>query len=303
MEPWSMPDPLLPIAVEAQTKSDEDKLSQALSRLAAEDPSLRVENNIETRQLVLWTMGESHTNVLLDRLSDRYGVSVDRVDVMVPLRETFGRGGKGKGRHVKQSGGHGQYAICEIEVEPLPSGSGFEFVDKVVGGSVPRQFIPSVDKGVVAQMQRGVVTGNQVVDIRVTLFDGKFHTVDSSDMAFQIAGSLAIKDAVEKAGVVLLEPIVDIEVLVPESQTGDVIGDLNAKRGKVLGMEATGTGTSRIHAQVPQAEMTRYSIDLRSITGGRGAFTMRFSHYEEVPSHLADKVIAEAKRLKEEAHK
>ncbi|HYH28093.1 MAG TPA: elongation factor G, partial [Actinomycetota bacterium] len=220
----------------------------------------------------------------------------------VPYKETLRRKVDALGRHVKQSGGHGQYGIAHVEIEPLERGSGFEFVNKIVGGVIPSQYIPSVEKGIVKAMETGA-TGHQVVDIRVTLFDGKFHTVDSSDMAFQIAGSLALREAIQKAGVVLLEPVVDVEVTVPDSLTGDVIGDLNSKRGRVLGMDPTGTGKSMVKAQVPQAEMMRYAIDLRSITGGRGAFTMRFSHYEEVPSHLADKIIAEAQKEKEEAHK
>ncbi len=292
MEPWSMPDPLLPIAVEAQTKSDEDKLSQALGRLAAEDPSLRVENNVETRQLVLWTMGESHTNVLLDRLADRYSVKVDRIDVKVQLRETFARGAKGRGRHVKQSGGHGQYAICEIEVEPLPSGSGFEFVDKVVGGAVPRQFIPSVEKGIVAQMQRGVATGNQVVDIRVTLFDGKAHSVDSSDMAFQTAGGLALKDAAENGEVSLLEPVEDVRVLIADDYVGAVMGDLSSRRARVLGSETAPRGRTVIHAEVPALELTRYATELRSMSQGTGSFSRTFVRYDPVPSHVASKLIA-----------
>jgi elongation factor G len=239
---------------------------------------------------------------MTERMARKYGVEVITHPARVPYKETIRQKVQALGRHVKQSGGHGQYGIAHIEVEPLERGAGFEFVNKITGGVIPSQFIPSVEKGLVKAMETGV-TGHQMVDIRVTLFDGKFHTVDSSDMAFQIAGSLALRDAAEKAGVELLEPIVDVDVTVPDSLTGDVIGDLNAKRGKVLGMEPTGTGKSTIRAQVPQAEMTRYSIDLRSITGGRGAFTMRFSHYEEVPSHLAEKVIAEARKQKEEAHR
>src|SRR5271166_5758224 len=199
LKPWTMPEPLLPIAVQARAKTDEDKLSVGLARLAAEDPTLRIEQNQETHQIVLWCMGEAHSGVVLDALANRYGVKVDTVDVRVPLRETFAGTAKGHGRHVKQSGGHGQYAVCDIEVEPLPEGSGFEFVDKVVGGAVPRQFIPSVEKGVRAQMEKGVDTGYPMVDIRVTLFDGKAHSVDSSDFAFQMAGGLALREAAAAA--------------------------------------------------------------------------------------------------------
>ena len=188
LKPWTMPEPLLPIAVQPHAKTDEDKLSVGLPRLAAEDPTLRIEQNPETHQIVLWCMGEAHAGVVLDGLANRFGVSVDKIDLRVPLRETFGGTAKGHGRHVKQSGGHGQFAVCDIEVEPLPEGSGFEFVDKVVGGAVPRQFIPSVEKGVRAQMEKGVGAGYPMVDIRVTLFDGKAHSVDSSDFAFQMAG-------------------------------------------------------------------------------------------------------------------
>jgi len=297
-----LPEPLHAVAVEPKTQGDEDKLSSAFSRLQEEDPTFRVRRSQETNQTVLYGMGETHIDVMTERMARKYGVEVITHPARVPYKETIRQKVQALGRHVKQSGGHGQYGIAHIEVEPLDRGAGFEFVNKITGGAIPSQFIPSVEKGLVKAMETGV-TGHQMVDIRVTLFDGKFHTVDSSDMAFQIAGSLALRDAAEKAGVELLEPIVDVDVTVPDSLTGDVIGDLNAKRGKVLGMEPTGTGKSTIRAQVPQAEMTRYSIDLRSITGGRGAFTMRFSHYEEVPSHLAEKVIAEARKQKEEAHR
>jgi len=230
----------------------------------------------------------------------KFGVDVVTHPAKVPYKETIKGKVQAMGRHVKQSGGHGQYGIAHIEVEPLPRGSGFEFVDKIFGGAIPNQFIPSVEKGVEKTMSQGVVTPYQMVDVRVTLVDGKYHAVDSSDMAFQLAGSLAIKDAASKAGVNLLEPIVQTEVVVPEDYTGDVIGDLNSKRGRILGMESTGGGKQRIRALVPQAEMTRYAIELRSMTQGRGMFTMKFDHYEEVPTHLAEKVIAEARKEKEE---
>jgi elongation factor G len=204
---------------------------------------------------------------------------------------------------VKQTGGHGQYAVCNIELEPLPRGEGFVYEDKIFGGAIPSSFIPSIEKGIVRTMSEGVISGNPMVDIKVTLVDGKFHAVDSSDMAFQIAGSLALKDAVEKAGVVLLEPIVQLEVIVPEAYTGDIMGDLNSKRGKIAGMDQIGGGKQMIRAQVPQAEVARYVIDLRSMTGGRGAFAMTFSHYEELPGQLAQRVIDEYHKAREEAQK
>ncbi len=290
MEPWQIPDPLLPIAVEAHAKADEDKLSQGLTRLAAEDPTLRIEHDPDTHQLVLWTMGEAHADVLVQRLQDRYGVSVDRVDVAVALRETFARPGKGKGRHVKQSGGHGQYAVCDIEVEPLPGGGGFEFVDKVVGGAVPRQFIPSVEKGVLAQMERGVATGHRLVDIKVTLTDGKAHSVDSSDMAFQTAGGLALREAAAASEVSVLEPIDTVDVLIDDDYVGAVMGDLSSRRSRVLGTEAASGRRTIVHAEVPALELVRYAVDLRSLSHGTGSFSRRFSRYEALPNHLVDKL-------------
>ncbi|MBE3013884.1 elongation factor G-like protein EF-G2 [Microbispora sp. NEAU-D428] len=292
VEAWTMPEPLLPVAIRARSKADEDKLSQALARLVAEDPTLRLENNAETRQLVLWCMGEAHSDVLLDRLAKRHGVEVEKIDLRVPLRETFAGKAQGMGRNVKQTGGHGQYAICHIEVEPLPSGGGFEFVDKIVGGVVPRQFIPSVEKGVRAQMERGVVAGYPMVDVRVTLYDGKAHSVDSSDMAFQIAGQLALKDAASKVATHLLEPVDEVSVLVSDEYVGAVMSDLSSRRGRVLGTEPVGTGRTLVRAEVPQLEVTRYAIDLRSLSHGAGTFSRSFLRYEPLPAHLADKVAA-----------
>ncbi|MFC9977049.1 elongation factor G-like protein EF-G2 [Spirillospora sp. NPDC127200] len=295
MTPWEMPDPLLPVAVRARSKADEDKLGQALARLVAEDPTLRLENNSETRQLVLWCMGEAHADVLTDRLSSRYGVEVERVGLRVPLRETFGAPARGLGRHVKQSGGHGQYGICHIDVEPLPSGTGFEFADKIVGGVVPRQFIPSVEKGVRQQMARGVAAGYPLVDIRVTLHDGKAHSVDSSDMAFQAAGALALKDAAAKVPMLLLEPVDEVSVLVADEYVGPVMSDLTSRRGRVLGTESVPGGRTLIRSEVPQLEIVRYAVDLRSLSQGTGTFDRSFLRYEPLPSHLADKVAAEEK--------
>jgi elongation factor G len=295
MESWSIPEPLLPVAIVAKSKADEDKLSQGLSRLVAEDPTLRLENNPETHQLVLWCMGEAHTDLLLDRLTHRQGVAVETTDLRVPLRETIGGKGQGLGRNVKQSGGHGEYGICHIEVEPLADSAGFEFVDKIVGGVVPRQFIPSVEKGVRWQMEQGVLAGYPMTGVRVTLYDGKAHSVDSSDMAFQKAGRLALKDAVDKAQPTLLEPVDEVHVLVPDDYVGAVMSDLSSRRGRVLGTEPVGVGRTLVKAEIPELEITRYSIDLRSISQGTGSFTRQYVRHEPLPSHLAAKVVAEAK--------
>ncbi len=295
MEAWSMPEPLLPIAIVAKSKADEDKLSQALSRLVAEDPTLRLEMNPETRQLVLWTMGEAHADVLLDRLSNRHGVAVETTDLRVPLRETIAGKAHGLGRNVKQTGGHGEYGICHIEVEPLGDSSGFEFVDKIVGGVVPRQFIPSVEKGVRWQMEQGVLAGYPMTGLRVTLFDGKAHSVDSSDMAFQKAGRLALKDAVDKAQPMLLEPVDEVNVLVPDDYVGAVMSDLSSRRGRVLGTQPVPVGRTLVKAEIPELEITRYAIDLRSVSHGTGSFTRQYLRHEPLPSHLAAKVAADSK--------
>src|SRR3984885_15009142 len=290
LKPWIMPESLLPVAIQAHAKTDEDKLSVGLGRLAAEDPALRIEQNPQTHQVVLWCMGEAHAGVLLDALANRYGVTVDTVELRVPLRETFGGKSKGHGRHVKQSGGHGQYAVCDIEVEPLPEGSGFEFHDKVVGGAVPRQFIPSVEKGVRAQMEKGVHAGYPVVDIRVTLRDGKAHSVDSSDFAFQMAGASALKEAAAAAKAALLEPIDEVSVLIPDDLVGAVMSDLSGRRGRVLGTDTAGNDRALVRAEVPQVELTRYAIDLRSLSHGAASFTRSFVRYEPMPESAAVRV-------------
>ena len=300
LPPLELPEPLLAMAIEPKTKGDEDKLSTAIARVQEDDPSVRVERSAETHETVMYGMGEAHLDSMVERMKRKFGVEVVVHPAKVPYKETLKAPAKAMGRHVKQSGGHGQYAVCHIEVEPLPRGSGFEYVDKIFGGAIPHQFIPSVEKGVLKAMSEGTVTPYPMVDIRVTLYDGKFHPVDSSDIAFQIAGGMALKEAVGQAGVSLLEPVMNVEVIVPESYTGDIIGDLNSKRGRILGMESSGSGKQRIRALVPQGEMTRYAIDLRSMTHGRGAFTMSFDHYDEVPAHLAEKVIAAAKHEGEE---
>ncbi|GHF39435.1 elongation factor G [Streptomyces mashuensis] len=294
MEPWLMPDPLLPVAIEAHSKADEDKLSHGLARLVAEDPTMRLEQNPGTHQVVLWCLGEAHRDVALERLRTRYGVQVDVVPHKVSLRETFAGRATGRGRHVKQSGGHGQYAICEIEVEPLPEGSGIEFVDKVVGGAVPRQFIPSVEKGVRAQAARGIAAGHPLVDIRVTLVDGKAHSVDSSDAAFQTAGALALREAAAEARIHLLEPVADVQVLVPDDYVGPVMSDLSGRRGRVVGTEQSGSGRTLVRAEVPEIEIGRYAVDLRSLSHGTGRFSRRYLRHEPMPPQIADRVREEA---------
>jgi elongation factor G len=295
MEPWSMPDPLLPVAIVARSKADDDKLSAALGRLVAEDPTMRLEINPETHQLVLWCMGEAHSDVLLDRLSSRYGVAVDTVTLRVPLRETVSVSARGLGRNVKQTGGHGEFGICHIEVEPLPSGAtGFEFVDKIVGGVVPRQYIPSVEKGIRSQMEAGVLAGYPMTGVRVTLFDGKAHPVDSSDMAFQKAGRAALRDACEKASPMLLEPVDEVSILVPDEYVGAVMSDLSGRRGRVIGTTPVGIGRTQIRAEVPELEITRYSIDLRSVSHGTGSFARGYLRHEPLPSHLAAKVAGDS---------
>ncbi|MFJ8914229.1 elongation factor G-like protein EF-G2 [Amycolatopsis sp. NPDC102389] len=282
MKPWAMPEPLLPVAVIAKTRSDEDTLARNLARLVAGDPTLRLDRNAETNQLVLWCMGEAHADVVLSRLRAG-GADVDTEPVRISLRSTFAGSARGHGRHVKQSGGHGQFAVCDIEVQPLPRGSGFEFVDKVVGGSVPHQFIPSVEKGVRAQAQRGIVDGHPLIDIRVTLVDGKAHSVDSSDAAFQTAGALALKEAAAAAKIALLEPLEEVAVRLPDEHLGTVLGDLSSRRGRVLGTESGEGGRTVIRAEVPAVELLRYAIDLRSLTSGTATFTRKHARFEPMP--------------------
>ena len=290
LAPWSMPEPLLPVAISARSSSDEDKLVQGLARLQAEDPTVRVEVNPATEQLLLWSMGEQHLEVLLDRLRTRAGVDVAVHPVRVAVRETVRSSAEGLGRHVKQSGGHGQYAVAQIEVEPLPQGGGFEFVDRVVGGAVPRQYIPSVEKGIRAQLERGV-DGHPMVDLRVTLVGGKAHSVDSSDAAFQMAGSLALREASHAAGVQLLEPMDSVTITVDDEFVGAVLADLASRRGRVRGTEPAESGRSSVLAEVPEVELTRYAIDLRALAHGTGTFSRSYLRYSAAPDQVLDRLL------------
>ncbi|GAA2742235.1 elongation factor G-like protein EF-G2 [Terrabacter aerolatus] len=290
--PWLLPEPQLPVAIRAATKSDDDKLGGALQRLVAEDVTMRMEHSTENDQVVLWTMGQAHVDDLIGQLADRYGVTVTAEPYRTSLRETFVRRCSVQGRHVKQSGGHGQYAVCSIDIEPLPRGAGFEFVDKVVGGAVPRQFIPSVEKGARLQLEKGLLTGHPVVDVRVTLTDGKAHSVDSSDVAFQTAAALALKEAANASTMALLEPIDRVDITIADEYLGAVMSDLRGRRGQVLGTEpADGMGPEGgwtvVHAEVPSAELSRYPIDLRSVSHGTGSFVREPLRHDLLPADKA----------------
>jgi elongation factor G len=294
------PAPVYSVAVRAKSKADEDKLGSALSKLAEEDPTFQYHREMETGETIISGLGESHVEITVDRLKRKFGVSVDVDMPKIPYRETILTSAKAQGRHKKQTGGRGQYGDCWIEIEPAERGSGFQFVDQIVGGAIPRQFIPAVEKGIREAMERGILAGYPMVDIKATVYDGSYHPVDSSEMAFKMAGILAFQNAAEKASPVLLEPMLSVEVVVPEEYMGDVIGDLNGKRGRILGMEPI-DGKQLIRAIVPQAEMLRYAIDLRSIARGRGTFKTQFSHYEQVPAHIAQQIIEQRKREREES--
>ncbi len=297
--PMEFPAPVYSVAVKPKSKGDEEKIGSGLARLTEEDPTVTVTRHQETGQMLLSGMGELQLDILTERLRRKFGVEVVLQQPLIPYRETVRSSVKAQGRHKKQTGGRGQFGDVWLEIEPLEPGLGFEFVDKIFGGSVPRQYIPAVEKGVREALAEGILAGYPVTDLRVTLYDGSFHPVDSSEMAFKIAGSLGFKKASAEARPVLLEPIVNIEVMIPDQYMGEVIGDLNKKRGRILGMEPTGR-MQVVKAQVPQQEVARYAIDLRSITQGRGTFKMEFSHYEEVPANIADQVIEKAKKAKEE---
>ena len=287
-----LPGPAYSLAITPKARGDEEKISSGLARLSEEDPTLHVERHEETHQLVISGLGDVHLDVTLEKLKRKYGVEATTATPRVPYRETVHGQARAEGRHVKQSGGHGQYGICVIEVAPTSRGEGFVWEDKIFGGSIPQNFRPSVQKGIVDTMSKGVVAGYPMVDVKVTLLDGKYHTVDSNDMAFQIAGSLAIRKGALDAGPVLLEPIVEADIRVPERNLGDIMSDINGRRGKILGTEPH-DGYQSVKAMVPESEMLRFALDLRSITQGRGTFSMKFDHYEEMPAHLAKGIIEE----------
>jgi len=300
LPPLDLPGPAYSLAITPKARGDEEKISSGLARLGEEDPTLHVERVEETKQLVIAGLGDVHLDVTLEKLKRKYGVEATTATPRVAYRETVHGSARADGRHVKQSGGHGQYGICTIEIAPTAHGEGFVWEDKIFGGAIPQNFRPSVQKGIVDSMAKGVVAGYPMVDVRVTLLDGKYHTVDSNDMAFQIAGSLAIRKAAMDAGPVLLEPIVEATIRVPEKNLGDIMSDINGRRGKILGTEPD-DGYQTVRATVPESEMLRFALDLRSITQGRGSFQKKFSHYDEMPAHLAKTIIEEFQKQHEQA--
>mgnify|MGYP001826475051 CR=1 FL=1 len=287
--------PLISFALEPKSKGDEDKIFSSLSKLLEEDTALKLDRNAETKEILLSGSGQVHIEATVEKLKRKFNVEVNLNTPKVPYKETIKKKVRVQGKHKKQSGGHGQYGDCWIDMEPLPRGSGFEFVDAIVGGVIPRQYIPAVEKGIIEASPKGVLAGFPCIDFRVTLNDGSFHAVDSSEMAFKIAGSLAFKKAAESANPVLLEPIMKVTITTPDEYMGDIMGDLNGRRGRVLGMDSAGKNQV-INAQVPMSEFLTYAPDLRSMTGGRGMFTMEFSHYDEVPVQMAEKIIEELKQ-------
>ncbi len=295
------PEAAVSFSLAPKVKGTEDKLGAAISKIMDEDPTIKVFRDVETNETIISGMGDVHLDVTINKFRDKFGVEVLRGTPKIAYKETITTTSSAEGKHKKQTGGRGQYGHCFLRVEPLPRGTGFEFVDEIFGGAIPRQYVPSVEKGVREAMSKGVLAGFPVVDIKVTVYDGSYHVVDSSDIAFQLAGSLAFQKAVQGAKPVLLEPIMNVEVSVPQEFVGDVMGTINAKRGRVLEMTAHG-GSQVVKALVPLAEMSNYATELRSLTSGRGTFSMSFSHYEEIPAHLAEKII-QAKKSAKEAEK
>ena len=279
------------MAVYPKSKADLDKMTSALGRITEEDPSLKVIRDPDTLQILMGGLGDTHIEVAVEKIKRKFGVEIQLETPRVPYKETIAASSKVQYRHKKQTGGHGQFADVWLELEPVSRGAGFEFGNKVVGGSVPREYIPSVQKGVVKAMAGGVLAGYPVVDVKATLVDGSFHPVDSSGISFEIAGGHALTQGIREASPVILEPIMRIEIIVPESDTGEVMGDLNGRRARILGMLPLGGGTTTIEAEIPQSEVLRYATDLRSQTQGRGSFKVQFDHYEEVPQHLVQRIV------------
>ena len=290
LEAMEFPEPVISIAIEPKTKADQDKLSVALGKLASEDPSFRVRVDEETGQTVISGMGELHLEIIVDRLKREFKVEANIGNPQVAYRETFRKTVKSEGKYIKQSGGKGNYGHCWLEMTPLEPGSGFEFENKIVGGAIPKEYIPAIEKGITEAMENGIVAGYPVVDCKVTVFDGSFHEVDSNEMAFKIAASMAFKDGMKQASPVLLEPIMKVEVVTPDEYMGDVMGDLSSRRGRIEGMNVQGNAQV-INAMVPLKQMFGYSTELRSITQGRATYTMQFDHYEEVPANIAEEII------------
>ncbi|ADU52375.1 translation elongation factor 2 (EF-2/EF-G) [Thermaerobacter marianensis DSM 12885] len=291
LESMEFPEPVISVAIEPKTQADQDKLGESLNKLAEEDPTFRVHTDEETGQTIISGMGELHLEIIVDRLMREFKVQANVGKPQVAYKETITRPARAEGKYIRQTGGRGQYGHVVLEIEPLEPGAGFEFVNKIVGGVVPKEYIPAVEAGVREAMQNGILAGYPVLDVRVALVDGSYHEVDSSEMAFKIAGSMGFRNAALQAGPVLLEPIMKVEVVVPETYMGDVIGDINARRGRVEGMEPEAGGLQVIRAMVPLAEMFGYATDLRSKTQGRGTYTMQFSHYEQVPRNIADQIV------------
>lgn len=293
-------DPMISYAMEPKSRGDEEKVSNGLHRLLEEDPTLKFHRDPESGEMILGGMGQMHLEVTLEKLKRKFGVEVIMKTPQIPYRETITASASAQGKYKKQSGGRGQFGDCWIKIEPLPRGAGFEFDNQIVGGVIPRQYIPAVEKGIIEKMKDGLVAGYQVIDLKATLYDGSYHNVDSSEMAFKIAGSMALQKAAPNAKAVILEPIVKVEVETPEESLGNVIGDLNAKRGKVLGVETLPGGSQKISAQVPMAEMLTYANQLNALTSGQGIYTMEASHYEQVPVHIAQKLIEEREASRKE---
>jgi elongation factor G len=301
LPPVAFPEPVFTAAIAPKTKSDLDKMGNALTRIVEEDPSIRISRDPDTSETLISGMGESHVDIIIERMQRKYGVAVEKSDPRVPYRETIRKHAKAQGRHKRQTGGHGQFGDVHLEIEPLPmGGSEFEFENKIVGGVVPKEYIPSVEKGVRESLKRGFIAGYPMINVKVALVFGSYHPVDSSGQAFEIAASLGMQKAVAEASPTLLEPILLATIVVPDAYMGDVIGDLNTKRARILGMEPVGNGLQQITANVPMAEMLHYATDLRSITQGRGSFKMEFYQYEEVPASLQQTIIEQAKARKEE---